>query len=186
MPNKYSAAVKRRAIQLARSCKSAANVIDALLKEFKHDEVPTNERTIRRWLKEKNIHYLRNINDHFAQLNKIANMLLDGGVDEVIVILSEADGPDRKYTLPITTCGILELNHNELVGQIEGNIDNVCRHYSTWHMWDCFAAHLEAEYPESKDFYNFLYTQTSTLINVLRTMAERKTFKGTCPICKYW
>ena len=186
MPIKYPEVVKRRAKELAPMCRSASNIIDALLKEFANDEVPMNERTIRRWLKEQNLRYLKNIEEHFAQLTDIANLLLEDDVDKVLTIAAEADTSERRYQIVSEDSGFTELTHSQLVGRIEGNIDYVCQHYGTWHMWDCFAAHLEAEYPESKDFYKYLNTQTGTLINALRTMAERKTFKGTCPVCKDW
>lgn len=184
MPIKYPEVVKRRAKELAPICRSASNIIDALLKEFDNDEVPMNERTIRRWLKEQNLRYLKNIEEHFAQLTDIANLLLEDDVGKVLTVATEIDTPERIYQVVSENSGFAELTHSQLVGRIEGNIDYVCQHYSTWHMWDCFAVHLEDEYPESKDFYRYLNTQTSTLINALRKMAERKTFKGTCPVCE--
>jgi len=186
MPIKYPEVVKKRAKELAPMCRSASNIIDALLQEFDNDEVPMNERTIRRWLKEQNLRYLKNIEEHFAQLTDIANLLLDGDIGKVLTIAAEVDSPERIYQVVKEDSGLTERTHSQLVGTIEGNIDYVCQCYSTWHMWDCFAAHLEAEYPESKDFHKYLNTQTSTLMNALRTLAARKTFKGTCPVCEEW
>lgn len=187
MPIKYPEVVKGRAKELAPMCRSASNIIDALLKEFAFDEVPMSERTIRRWFKEQNLRYLKNIEEHFTQLTDIASLLLEDDVGKVLTIATEADTPERIYQIVSGDSGFTELTHSQLVGTIEGNIDYyVCQRYSTWHMWDCFAAHLAAEYPDSKDFNDFLNKQTSALINALRTMAARKTFKGTCPVCKDW
>lgn len=184
MPIKYPEVVRRRAKELAPMCRSASNIISALLEEFASDEVPLNERTIRRWLREQNLRCLSSIEEHVAQLTDIANLLLEDDIGRVLTIASEADTPAQIYQIVSEESGFAELTHSQLVGRIEGNIDYVCQHYSTWHMWDCFASHLEAEYPESKDFHKYLNTQTSILINALRTMAERKTFKGTCPVCE--
>ncbi|MFC1932437.1 hypothetical protein ACFLXU_02240 [Chloroflexota bacterium] len=119
-------------------------------------------------------------------MTDIAKLLLEDDVGKVLTVAREADTPERVYDVVSDSSDIIEFTHNQLVGKIEGNIDYVVGRYSIWHMMDCFAAHLEAEYPESEDFYTFLYTQTSTLINALRSMTERKTFKGTCRVCKDW
>lgn len=187
----YSEVYKQRAVQLYAES-TTEEVFRQLAKEFEKKPHP-NERTLRRWNKrrkaEKNKHELesaesQSLREHFTQLVDIANLLLEEGVGKVLTIAGESDTPERIYQVVSEDLGLTELTHNQLIGRIEGNIDYVCQHYSTWHMWDCFAAHMEAEYPESKDFYKYLNTQTSTLINVLRTMAERKTFKGTCPVCE--
>lgn len=182
----YPKKVKQRAIELSAVCGSAANVLKALTKEFPPDQVPFDERTIRRWFQGRNIRYLKNIDEHFAQLTDIANLLLEDDVGKVLIVPGIVDDPEGTYTVVSDISGITELTYSQLIRRIEGNIDYVCQRYSTWHMWDCFAAHLTAEYPESEDFYEFLYTRTSELINALRTLAERKTFKGTCPVCEDW
>jgi len=182
----HSEEVKRRAIELAPKCSSAADVLKALGKEFPADELPVDEQTIHLWVEEQNVRYIKNIQEHWNQLTDIANLLLEDDVGYVLTIIRKADNPERIYDVVTDSSDITELTHAQLTSRIEANIDYVCQHYSTWHMWDCFAVHLAAEYPESKDFYKFLYTQTSFLINALRTMAERKTFEGTCPVCKDW
>lgn len=180
----YSKQVKQRAIELSKICSSAANVLKALEKEFPTDQIPTDERTIRRWFQKENICYLTNVPEHFAQLADIVNLILANDVGKILIVTGEADTPERIYDIVSEDSGFTEITHRKLTGRIECNIDYVCQHYSTWHMWDCFAAHLEAEYPESRDFYKFISTHTSILINALRTMAERKAFKGTCPVCQ--
>ena len=187
----YSEVYKQRTVQLYTEF-TAEEVFRQLREDFPKKPHP-NERTLRRWNKrrkaEKDKHELeyaesQSVREHFTQLVDIANLLLEEDVSKVLTIAGESDTPERIYQIVSEDSGFIELTHSQLVGIIEGNIDYVCQHYSTWHMWNCFAAHLEAEYPESKDFCKYLNTQTSTLINALRTMAERKTFKGTCPACE--
>ena len=187
----YSEVYKQRAVQLYAES-TAKGVFQQLIKDFPKKPHP-NERTLRRWSKQREagkdkygLEYLesQSLKEHFTQLTNIANTILEDDVGRVLTIADEADTSERIYQIVSEDSGFTELTHDQLVGRIEGNIDYVCQHYSPWHMWDCFAAHLEAEYPESKDFHRFLYTQTSTLINALRTIAERKTFKGTCPVCE--
>ncbi|MFC1911710.1 hypothetical protein ACFLXG_00930 [Chloroflexota bacterium] len=186
MPIKYSPAVKKRAREIAPMCRSATNVLEALSREFSADQIPIDERTIRRWFKEQKVRYQKGIREHHSQMTDIARLLLDHDVGKVITMEGESDEANYVYGVVNDTDGYTEISNSQLVGRIEGNIDCVVMLYSHWHMWDCFAAHLEAEYPESKDFYGFLNTKTSTLINALKVMVERKTFKGTCPVCKEW
>lgn len=187
----YSEVYKQRAVQLYAEF-TAEEVFRQLAKEFAKKPHP-NERTLRRWNKrrraEKDKYGLeyaesQSLREHFTQLTDIANTILGDDVGKVLIIADGADTPQRIYQVVSEESGFTEMTHIQLVGTIEGNIDYVCQHYSTWHMWDCFAAHLEAEYPESKDFYKYLNTHTSALIDALRTMAARKTLKGTCPVCK--
>ena len=44
-------------------------------------------------------------------------------------------------------------------------------------------AHFEAEYG---DFYELLRQSPGKLVNAIRVLAQRKTFKGTCPVCEEW
>ncbi|MFC2070149.1 hypothetical protein ACFLTB_03115 [Chloroflexota bacterium] len=183
---KYPETVKRRAGEIAPLCRSVTNVLDALSKEFPSAQVPIDKRTISRWLKERNAHYTTNIEVHFAQLTKIATLLLENDVGKVIIIPDGSYSSERIYPVPSSTCGIIDLTQSELIKQIERNIDYVCQRYSVWYMWDCFSAHFEAEHPESADFHSYMHTQTGEFINAIRAMSERATFQGFCPVCKGW
>jgi len=180
----HSEEIKKRAIELAPKCGSAAQVLEALGKEFPDDDLPVDEQTIHQWVEDQNVSYIKNIEEHWTQLKDMANLLLQNDVGRVLLTLRKSDNPERIYDVVSDDPDITELTHAQLTGRIEANIEYVCRHYSTWHMWECFAAHLEAEYPDSKDFNRYLYTQTSFLINALIMTAARKTFKSTCPVCK--
>lgn len=190
----YPDKARQRAIQLREEGYSAGAILKVLQQEFPVMDVPC-ERTIRRWYKEEESQsgnketattIVKLKEEHFGQLTDIVNLLLEDDVGKVLTIPGEIDTPETTYTIVSDVSGLIEITHSELIGRIEGNIDCVCQRYSTWHMWDCFATHLKAEYPESEDFYEFLYTRTSELINALRTLAQRKTFKGTCDVCKEW
>ncbi|MFC1872487.1 hypothetical protein ACFLYV_02060 [Chloroflexota bacterium] len=186
MPIKYPTAVKKRAKELASMCRSASNVLEALSEEFPADHIPIDERTIRRWLREQKVQYQKSIGEHYSQLTEIARLILDNDVGKVITMEGGSEEANYVYGVINDSDGYSEISNSQLVGRIEGNIDCVCIQYSHWHMWDCFAVHLEEEYPESKDFYGFLNTKTSTFINALKVMIEKKTFEGNCPVCKDW
>ncbi len=54
---------------------------------------------------------------------------------------------------------------------------------------DYFVPHLKSELPEelkTELFYIVVEKQPYLLIETLRLLAARKTFKGTCPVCKDW
>ncbi|MFC1860865.1 hypothetical protein ACFLYL_01110 [Chloroflexota bacterium] len=184
----YSKQVKQRAIELSKICSSAAQVLTALAREFDADQIPMDERTVRRWLKGQDVSYLKNMEEHDAMMTDIANILLEQDLSQVHTILNRPDMPNCTYlvvghNLPPGT----EITHRQLLGRIEGNLTHACHSYSTWHVLKCFFAHFESEWPESKeDLWGFMETNTSAYVDALRIMSERKTFKGTCPVFKDW
>jgi hypothetical protein len=61
-------------------------------------------------------------------------------------------------------------------------------HSSEYDVDSCFVPHLVAEYPEIKatGFEEFFVQESLKLINILKLLLRRKTYKGTCPICMDW
>lgn len=59
--------------------------------------------------------------------------------------------------------------------------------YSGWE-FSCLVSHLEAENPDikSKGFGSVVDTKPYELIETLRLLSQRGTFKGTCLVCQDW
>lgn len=57
--------------------------------------------------------------------------------------------------------------------------------FGDFRVLECFVPHFESENPEfeSKWFIELIEQQEYTVIETLRLLASRKTFKGTCPGC---
>ena len=73
---------------------------------------------------------------------------------------------------------------DELVNNIEFIIDD-----SEWFFFYCFFPHLLSELPDEMKNENWLPIVEEypfQLIETLRLLAARKTFKGTCPVCEGW
>jgi len=53
---------------------------------------------------------------------------------------------------------------------------------------DCFLSHLKVEYPdlESKEYNEIATEDPVSLLNVLKILVQRGTFKGKCPVCEEW
>jgi hypothetical protein len=55
-------------------------------------------------------------------------------------------------------------------------------------LFNNLVAHLQEEVPEAnaKGFDNFVRERPYELIQTILILSERKTFKGTCPVCEDW
>jgi hypothetical protein len=123
----------------------------------------------------------QNKKQHFEHLAEIAELLLDGGLGKI-----NDTQPADKYEIVHEDYVIETLTRDQLIGTLEGNIDIACQRYGAWQVFGCLMTHLEAEYPIFQDVYGFINEHPLEYIEMLRTLAQRKTFKGTCPVCKDW
>jgi hypothetical protein len=187
----------QRAIQLSPG-RSAGEILRALKREFKDTDLP-DERTIRRWCKDKSVTYieenkisqnvLENWKEHNKELLSVVEGLLANDIDSVLGSSKPTEPNNTRYIITNRTNGeTYELNKDNLSEQIWLNHKQTTTKYTKWFFYICFQPHLEAELPELKDegFYGFVEDKPIELINTLRILAARKTFKGTCPVCKDW
>ena len=117
--------------------------------------------------------------EHFADLTNLANFLLVGDLDwgmEGVANTSESKSGDND-----------ELTKEQLSFRLQYNIQFAIGPGEPWFFYDCFVPHLLIELPEemrNKWFWTIVEEQPYRLINTLRILAARKTFKGTCPVCE--
>lgn len=194
----YPEYLVQRVIELGPG-RSAGRILKVLEKEFPKEYLP-DERTIRRWLKDKPAAFvsneqktpssvLGNWGEHNAKLAGVADRLLANDLKRVMKWV-EPPG-DIEYHLFDESESYLQeqLTEDELSGQFEQNIELAYQDYTEWFFKECFLPHLHAEWSEElkdKGFYIVMYEQPYLLIETLRLLAERKTFKGTCPVCEDW
>ncbi|MFC2034031.1 hypothetical protein ACFLTT_01315 [Chloroflexota bacterium] len=178
----------QRAIELS-SGRSAGEVLKVLTKEFPEDDMP-DARTIRRWRKTSVNHSVTN-KEHLEQLIDIVNILLADDLDSTMykgdVIVSD-EKKEAQYIITDRN-GTEELSKDDISAELEYNTESACRKYSDWFFYSCFLIHIVNDSPEeykAKNYWEFLREQPYKLIETLRLLAERKTFKGTCPVCKEW
>ncbi len=202
----YPEHIIRRAIELKEG-RSAGAVLRILEKEFPEEVASLNVRTILRWEKTKleapvepsvNIDkeqrdmpssFHENWKEHNAKLADVADRLLDNDLKRVMKWVNPT-GQVEYHLFDESEVHLLErLTDDDLAGQLEQNITLAYQAYTEWFFKDCFLPHLYAEWPEElkdKGFYIVAEEQPYQLIDTLRLLAERKTFKGTCPVCKDW
>ncbi|MFC1951337.1 hypothetical protein ACFLXN_02900 [Chloroflexota bacterium] len=183
----YPEEIKQRALELNRD-RSAGQAYKSLMREFPDVEVP-DERTIRRWANEAGAEALNERQEvyvkehkqaHFAQLVDIANMLLGDELGSLLNVEGDT------YSI-IEEGRWTDKTKSELTSMIEGNIDNICSILTAWEFFDMFVAHLEYENDELKqDFYKYINDKPLEFVNLVRTLAQRKVFKGKCPVCEEW
>ena len=193
----YPEAIKRRALELSKG-RSAAHVLKILEQEFKEQYMP-DERTIRRWRKEKPMApeaqkrielewlLMESMKEHFEHLTDVARTLLANGLDTVEPKRSKGD--EFEPAEYIVWDGYFEkatVNQDQLSDMLDDNIPLAASKHGL--DFDCFLSHLEVEYSdiESKGLWKVIRENPYELIETLRVLARRKTFKGTCPVCENW
>jgi len=203
----YPEHIIRRAIELKKG-RSAGAVLRILGKEFPKEELASlNVRTILRWEKTRSealvepsvriekeqrdipLSFHENWKEHNAKLASVADRLLDNDLKRVMKWINSIG--DIEYQLfDESEVHLLDrLTEDDLSGKFGQNIISAYHDYTEWFFKNCFLPHLFAEWPEeleNKGFYIIAEEQPYQLIETLRLLAERKTFKGTCPICKDW
>lgn len=200
----YPEHIIRRALEL-KTGHSAGAVLRKLEKEFPGEVTSLNVRTILRWEKTKPValveppapagkeqgHIASSLHEiwkeHNAKLAGVADRLLANDLKRVMKWVSPA-GDIEYHLFDESETHLLErLTEDDLSGQLEENLLTVYRDYTEWFYKNCFLPHLFAEWSEdvkTKMSKALLYEQPYLLIETLRLLAERKTFKGTCPVCK--
>ena len=142
--------------------------------------------------KEANPIIWKNKERHFLQLAEVAEGLLEDNLNTVETSVRQGDNlGEPEYIIldggwdsppyPITK--------EQLSSILEHNIEVVRNQYTIQVFYEQFLAHLESELPEelkTKGFFDVVKEQPYRLIEILRVLAARKTFKGTCPVCKDW
>jgi len=193
----YPENLKQRAVQLSSGL-SAGEVIKVLNREFKDADVP-DERTIRRWCKNHTplsseqkprmpgLH--ENWKEHNARLAGVAEILLSNDLIRVSKH-TFATGEVEYQLFDEDEVNLQDsFTEDDLSALFEDNYPLAYKEYTEWFVNKCFAIHLEAEWPEEftgKGFYIVADEQPYFLLETLRLLAERKTFKGTCPVCEDW
>ena len=202
----YPEHIIKRALQL-KVGSSAGAVLRALQKEFPEEVASLNERTILRWTKTKAsllaespkpnekeygttlTKYVDYLKEHHAKLAGVAARLLDNDLNRISKWVSP-EGQFEYHLIDENELQLLErLTEGDLSGKLEENLLVVYRDYTEWFYQECFIPHLFAEWSQdvqAKMTKALLYERPNQLIETLRILAERKTFKGTCPVCKDW
>jgi len=203
----YPEHIIRRAIELKKG-RSAGAVLRILGKEFPKEELASlNVRTILRWEKTRSealvepsvriekeqrdipLSYHENWKEHNAKLVGVANRLLENDLNRVMKWVISTGDVEYQLFDESEVHLLQRLTVDDLAGKFEDNITLAYQDYTEWFLKTCFLPHLYAEWSDelkNKGFYIIAEEQPYQLIETLRLLAERKTFKGTCPICKDW
>lgn len=116
---------------------------------------------------------------HYDELADIANSFLERDLTRIPY---DATDEDQEYELDTGE----SLTRKELIARLSNNVFRACDKYERYRVMDWLATHLESEYLSGKDLFAFIEAKPVEFINTIRTLSARKTFKGTCIICKDW
>jgi hypothetical protein len=141
--------------------------------------------------KEVNPTIVKRREEHFIELADIVKSLLANGLESVSCPAWTANrSGEVKYLLPNANAdsGYDELTKEQLTSHLNSNMATILKE-KDWFFRYCFIPHLKSELPgelKTKLFYQIIEEQPYELIEILRLLAARKTFKGTCPVCENW
>ncbi|MFC2003441.1 hypothetical protein ACFLV4_05815 [Chloroflexota bacterium] len=123
--------------------------------------------------------------EHFNHLSEIADYLLIGDLVKLL--------PDQTVDIIPNTYTIYndeeeEISRRELASRLEENIEDAIHHYGPPDFLDNFFPHLKAECPEimPSEWDKVVRDNPYFVMDTIRILSQRKTFKGTCPVCKDW
>ena len=128
---------------------------------------------------------------HFADLASIAKALLANRLDSISCPgWTTKRSHQVKYLLPSETDASVydEITKEQLTSRLNSNMAAILKE-KDWFFRHCFIPHLKSELSEelkTKPFYRIIEEQPYELIEILRVLAARGIFKGTCPVCKDW
>ena len=119
--------------------------------------------------------------EHFHHLAEIAQALLP---QQNASVVPDTDGGPFEYHLWEQGTG-QGMTRKELGDMLWSAIDTINERYSM-DDFNYLLSHLEAEYPDFQfeSLHNIVKNHPYELIQTLTILAQRKLFKGTCPVCK--
>jgi len=116
--------------------------------------------------------------EHFEHLAEIATVLLANGMDKI----NDTENADR-YEVIDEDNTIRTFTHHHLMRILDSNFDLACQKYSEWEVFLCLMPHISAEYHDFKDPLSYIKYKPLRYIEIIKTLANRKTFIGSCPAC---
>lgn len=128
--------------------------------------------------------------DHFNDLLEVVETLLANDLD-CVSVNPDPESDDDMYTAWAREGHTGSLSKESLALLLGDNLEDVMLEYDEWeHGW--FASHLEAdvkvEFPAvgNNEFANLCMDNPYEVIETLKILRARKTFRGKCPVCKAW
>jgi hypothetical protein len=126
----------------------------------------------------------KRLEEHFDHLANMVNVLLSNGLETITK--NDPSISEFPYTMWSGQSG-LAIPQEILSSYLQQNMNQLFLDINDFDLQN-FMSHLEPEYPgiQSKGFTNIVKNNPYELIQTLIVLAQRKIFKGTCPVCKDW
>jgi hypothetical protein len=125
--------------------------------------------------------------EHFDELAEIAELLLEDGLDRIKTENDSSSPHKDRYAIVTENNEPQEITRDELGYSLAGNMD-VARTLYGPELWSGFERHMEAEIAEikAKGLTGLASADPLQLVELLKMVAQRRAFQGSCPICKDW
>jgi hypothetical protein len=129
--------------------------------------------------------------EHFEYLAGISNTLLSGGLHDLTVIYTPED-TDCKHPLYAvlqhqpSVEPVESWTQDELSRRLKENLALAHDRFGESQVNSYYLSHLKAEIPDFKNLNTVIDDAPISYIETLKVLSNRRTFKGTCPVCQDW
>ena len=159
---------------------NAKKIHSILKKEFPGEEA--SEKSVGRWLDKykKDKQFIIDKHNHYSDIAHYASLI----VSEIGVVIKSPKLPDRTYMIVGTGENVTDAQLGEIIDKTECAVSDKYNLY----LRSDFESHLEHESPELKahGLWRALADNPVDTIRILTELSTKKSFRGTCDICKDW
>lgn len=127
--------------------------------------------------------------EHFNQLVDIAETLIMDSLNTVTTTREDVTNPEYVgYEDGVYESPEYPVSREQLVTALDQHIEIVYTKYTAVKFSQQFIPHLIAEIPDiaTNGLGSYITEHPYELIDTLRILVDRKTFKGKCPVCEEW
>lgn len=119
--------------------------------------------------------------EHFNYLAEILGFIAPDKTTVIETVGSE-------YVITVANGKQTKLTHEQLANSVKGFLEEAAKRYGHTDVYEYLLPHLEAEIAETegKELNAFITENPLKFYKTLRFLADKKVFKGKCPICKDW
>ncbi len=117
--------------------------------------------------------------EHFNYLAEIVSSIIPEKTTIIETVGSE-------YVVTVANGKQTKLTHEQLASSVKGFLEEAAKKYGHRDVYKYLLPHLEAEIAETegKELDTFIKENPLKLYETLRFLADKRIFKGECPICR--
>lgn len=135
--------------------------------------------------------------EHFAQIAEVSAILLQNNLSTISVVENLGDAKYKfsnkylhssKYIIKDRNNIPNRLNRLQLIEIFRKNVQDVCKRYGIYFLYDCYVPHVKATMGEEMEamggFWPAVESKPYEVIKAITLIKDGKELKGSCPLCE--